>query len=275
MEYPTDTDIDAILKKLNGADLYSPSSELYQTMTNVKTEDMSRALELTKLAEDDLKSSKLLYENKLYALSVYHMQQAVEKTAKAYALMFGIITGDKLKEIGHESPLVFINMLKQSWVAAFLVALKKTNPNVKDNPNELLDIVDSKEKTLEMARNPSDQILIMLNQIDLIKEAFTGDPSMADFMNQYLSAFNIPNEVYSSIYSFIYLFILAFVTYPHETFTRYEDGEIKPKDYKPGFGIVDATPKIIEKMEEIIPTTEKFISLVLKKRLGDNSPAQP
>jgi hypothetical protein len=54
-------------------------------------------------AEEDLRSSKILHEAKLYPRSIYLLQQGVEKLAKADYLILSIFE-DKIEKIeGHNS----------------------------------------------------------------------------------------------------------------------------------------------------------------------------
>ena len=67
---------------------------------------------LLRLANDDLKTSRLTYERKLYPISVFHLQQSVEKAAKAFAVWSAPTDSANLKqEVGHNSVRVFIKPL--------------------------------------------------------------------------------------------------------------------------------------------------------------------
>ena len=61
--------------------------------------------ELVEIAENDLKSSAILYNEELYSQSIYFLQQSVEKISKAYSVLSGDIKPkDIAKKIGHTTP---------------------------------------------------------------------------------------------------------------------------------------------------------------------------
>lgn len=65
------------------------------------------ALSFAQLSKNDLDASKLLFQKGLFALAIFHLQQAVEKAAKAVGLMVGLVKSkDNLtKEVGHRTLL--------------------------------------------------------------------------------------------------------------------------------------------------------------------------
>ncbi len=49
--------------------------------------------------------------------------------------------------------------------------------------------------------------------------------------------------------------VLALIVQYHQSTTRYPDspnGELKPSDYKPGLGIVDALPFLVGELDDLI-----------------------
>lgn len=48
-----------------------------------KKDRIKKILMWTELAKEDLRVSKLLYDNGLYCFSIYHLQQAIEKSIKS------------------------------------------------------------------------------------------------------------------------------------------------------------------------------------------------
>ena len=58
--------------------------------------DLEMAREFARRAKEDLRSSKVLLENGLYADSVYHAQQAAEKIVKSILLLNDIIVAEHL-----------------------------------------------------------------------------------------------------------------------------------------------------------------------------------
>ena len=54
------------------------------------------------IARSDVKASKLLYQEGLYAQSYFYFQQACEKSNKAFWMLNGLVTQDGLRSIGHD-----------------------------------------------------------------------------------------------------------------------------------------------------------------------------
>lgn len=71
-------------------------------------ESAKLAFEFAIVARQDARAAKLLYRNRLYGLSAFHVQQAVEKATKAIALLMGFVepTPDNLViGVGHDTIL--------------------------------------------------------------------------------------------------------------------------------------------------------------------------
>lgn len=60
------------------------------------------AAELLKTAKTDIKASKILYKNRLYAQSYFYFQQATEKATKAVALSLDMSTAKGVFKMGHD-----------------------------------------------------------------------------------------------------------------------------------------------------------------------------
>ena len=58
--------------------------------------------ELLKIAEKDMKASKLLYNHEFYPQSVFYLQQSSEKSIKVLGLLAGEITENDVRSIGHK-----------------------------------------------------------------------------------------------------------------------------------------------------------------------------
>ncbi|MDD7885054.1 HEPN domain-containing protein [Flavivirga sp. 57AJ16] len=66
------------------------------------------------IAIEDLETSKILYENKMYSNSFYHFQQASEKGLKAYAFIVKTFVSEKdANNTGHYTLNLFINSIKE------------------------------------------------------------------------------------------------------------------------------------------------------------------
>lgn len=72
----------------------------------------SEAKSFFETAEYDFKSAKILYAAGLYSTAVYHLQQAVEESVKAYMLMFFGLNKKEIKNyVSHDSPKAFLKLL--------------------------------------------------------------------------------------------------------------------------------------------------------------------
>ncbi len=95
--------------------------------------------EFLKIANKDLKSSKILYENLLYPQAMFYFSQSVEKANKAFALTTGNYTEKYIKEIGHDSTTIHKNAI---------IETKNRYQNLLRNLDELPDL-----KNLEFLAN--------------------------------------------------------------------------------------------------------------------------
>lgn len=80
--------------------------EIFEFMRKSAKENKEAAKEFLLYALEDIKSAKILYKEKIFSNSVYHLQQAIEKMVKSCALGSGIIPSleDAKREIGHFVP---------------------------------------------------------------------------------------------------------------------------------------------------------------------------
>ena len=61
------------------------------------------AFDFAVIAKKDFLAAKILYREKLYAQAVYALQQSVEKSAKAFGLMLGILKINEVRSVSHRS----------------------------------------------------------------------------------------------------------------------------------------------------------------------------
>lgn len=95
-------------------------------------------------SKEDLEIAKMAYDKEIYWASVYHLQQAIEKAAKAYGLSLGIIENPK-DEIRHITPEVYLKLLRPRWVEDFS-KIFIPDINLEKNINNLSDLVRTKKK---------------------------------------------------------------------------------------------------------------------------------
>jgi hypothetical protein len=273
--------INKIIEEIKNADfdtLFSPVDE----------EDLKNINGFIFAADEDLKTSKILYENKLYSNSIYHLQQAIEKMIKAQALKFFPLEYKSITKTSHNSPEIYLRLIKLPIVELMLRALSNTLPNLDVGSLDIIDqsIIDlKKDKTkLEIANLPNTEINALLNICSIfielygnvdtseILKGFYGDnfkPSFLDMIKNLISDLEMDSELNDINFEDIFdetikdtnmakmilittpLYILGIIVYPHEAFTRYPGKSMRPENYNLDLGIVQTYPKIY-KMGEII-----------------------
>lgn len=227
-------------------------------------------------AEIDYESAKLLYDNKIYPSMAFHIQQTVEKLAKAYALYLGVVKNNELYPkypqggIGHESPKAFILILNKKG-AMDLICLLSTILSQRQKTYEIIrkDIEDferllGRKKELAKMSKVEIQSLVLegegiinkLGKIDPrkviaeVKRARLGFDVRArrmglpvdDTAQKLFLIFSDPNtqgQIFDKLILFAKLYILTIITFPHSSYPRYPHGDIQITDYQEGLGIVD------------------------------------
>lgn len=255
--------------------------EISAALTSLSEEQKKETMELARgfleCSRQDIQTTRLLYERQVFPLSVYHLQQAIEKATKAYALAFFAISKEDLISIGHKSPMAFIRMLKKSWVNKFIVVLKMFYPDAKTNVSEAEKIINLKKTQKELAKLPESVIQNFLDLDEKIRDALTSDKTQNQINSQIeillrslkgllpgvnteeiMKSFRT-NFSFDIACSFGGLYILSVVTYPHWEFTRYPDKEIKPSDYSSDLGIVQCVDGILAQVENTIQVLEKAL----------------
>ena len=72
--------------------------------------------EFLKIANRDLKSSEILYENHLYPQAMFYFSQSVEKANKALALSTGNYTEKDMLKIRHDSTTIYKNAIIETKI---------------------------------------------------------------------------------------------------------------------------------------------------------------
>jgi HEPN domain-containing protein len=242
---------------------------------NVGDEKKNRDLAMGFLncAKDDIRAVKILYEKQLLPLSIYHLQQAVEKTTKAYALALSVVTTRELKEIKHKGPLTFTKLLKKKWAAVYINLVKNLNPNVNVSIIDKVEKIINKEQK-ELAEMPKTVICTYLNSVKqmrniLQKQMYPQIDKAINLLEPLLheETENLKKAIDAAlrtgiVASFISLYLLSVITYSHSTFTRYPDGEIKPSDYySRRLEIVECINDILSEVEICVNALEQEYGL--------------
>ncbi|MBU1158846.1 MAG: HEPN domain-containing protein [Candidatus Thermoplasmatota archaeon] len=241
---------------------------------DINDEKMVMIKEFIRVSKNDLDASRILYDHELFALAVFHLQQAVEKAIKAQCLLSGLISEKEIRTIQHES------LRGQQIIANRFSELVKVH--AQENPN--LDVVPRLdeimgEKRLEMARidgNGIDTILSaydrQIESLDIAKLLTTEklEPILSEIRRNspdleisdsdaqaILDQFKeLGPSLICTAENFTFLFVASAITFPHAVCTRYPGGEMSPKDYNPSLGIVNRQPELTKRFDKVIEYLE-------------------
>ena len=137
------------------ANEYAKSSEKYR----------KESAEWLKIADDDLKASKLLYENNMLPQATYFLEQAFEKLSKAYFLYMG--SAEPSDVYGHQITLDKLKkMIRTEFLDNSLTVIKDLNKEM--TGVDKID-VEIKKEVLDVLENDEDGIrLLNKNNLEAI-----------------------------------------------------------------------------------------------------------
>jgi hypothetical protein len=256
----------------------------------LKQIDRKLARAFLECARMDINASKLLYREKDYSNAVYHLQQATEKLAKAYFMLFPSSSYDEIRAIQHTTPRVFLDFMSKSQAKPLIYRLKSLLPSIDfGDLDEILDIVKIIKKPqtqVEMARLSNEEIkeflkipdsispskgengfeVILRNlgtTVEEIEEVVQKEAQSENVSAQALTGPSLKkmindagNYMIGLMYFFLTLYVLAVITFPHERFTRYPDEEVKPAEYAKSLGIVTEFEEVVCRLEEVFKHTQ-------------------
>lgn len=200
----------------------------------------SRAIGFLRCAEIDLASSRCLFFFEHYSTSIYHLQQAVEKTLKSILYWQG-----KGVRISHKTMAACIKILD---IEKFLPIF--TDINVQNMIREIISI-DECESVLEIcARRTLPEIM---KNISFLVELKNDIEKIIRVLDHQQFSEEDKKESLAFLKWGLIISILAYYLAPHEVFTRYPDKKITPMDYYPGnLGIVDIAPDFCDLLHSVI-----------------------
>jgi hypothetical protein len=113
------------------------TSRLDKAVANVPLPDIegaSLALELAQRAKSNLESCRCDYNERRYADAAEGMQQAVEKTSKAFGLLTGTAkpSQEEMREVGHKSFKAFLLHFGEYYPK--MIALMQAQAEIPDSP---------------------------------------------------------------------------------------------------------------------------------------------
>ncbi len=225
-----------------------------QIQKNPTQRQLQEAQELLDLARQDLQSSRLNHSDRLFNIASYHMQQSVEKAAKSFYKILGVLDDNTIRKTSHDTPELFLRMVELPWAQDFGKFVKEVSgTEMTLDTSEGQSVVDSKTRRAEMARLDRTQIENWLRIIPQIEKGL-------------LPLANLINNHY--VLPCLRLYILSSLTFPHENVTRYVDEMVKPAEYTPNLGIVAAMAAIWAETEKAIVEVQYLIDVSNKKSNG-------
>lgn len=211
---------------------------------------------LIKCSEIDFECARDLFksEKKHYSAILYHIQQAVEKLAKAELTLRKQLNPKELREVNHRTPNAFMFSLekvrKDEKLNSFLSphldvnAVEKAKGYIK-NPTE---IKKSDKDTLLKMMNFYDDVFKPLGLADLMFQEALMSP-ISDMIKE-------NPEERRDVY--MRLFFLSWITFFFAEETRYPDGEIKPFEYNETNSFVQIIPDFLNKIEGILKIMKSY-----------------
>jgi len=225
---------------------------------NRKRKDPVLEKQYLNAARTDLKACRILYGRSMYSLSVYHLQQAMEKSSKAWILYLGVITEDDLKRpIGHRTPRAFLKLLNESDIGKMTRGLiEYLNLRVSTDTSGYRDLVERKYS--EITAMDYESIKVLLDILDKIEKAVA---EQLKELKPLLKSFEVPDSILEVPIAFAYLWLVASITFPHSETTRYPSKNFGPSDYTQDLGIVKALPELVKIAEKCVNTISQYINI--------------
>jgi hypothetical protein len=280
-------------------DLINDSESCEISLKNFYLSDKSNSEMIKNYLDDadrDFKASKDLFLNSDFPNAIYHLQQGVEKLTKAFSFFNFPLTIEEIRKTGHISPKNFLLLLQKPETQNLLKQFKGIYPDLdltpldklKDTINKIKlpqskleiahlpdyfisDLLDICSTFLNLEDNLNIKDILNINIGDnwetLIKNLVTKAPKEFTDPGKDIDKIDIssliaqPLNIISLTLLSIPIYLIGIITYPHESFTRYSDGDMKPKDYNNQLGIVQSYGRIFKIATDI--------SLKLKTLLSD------
>ena len=238
--------------------------------------DMCR--EYLAAARDDALAAEVLYNrNGQAALTLYHIQQGIEKATKALCVAIGIATPESLRST-HRTPQPLLTALGGDFLGGrakeFLSTIDK---GYRDKLKRANVLVNNRQD--ELARLPFrstswdvgiEDLLETLDNLARHQEWFEQKEEnvkriLAGCLPEYEAQILAFAEAKYGLAAPNCL-VLGAITYPHESSTRYPGGPLEPHHYEGDLGIVEAIPSLLERMPSTIESVEELVDHIESKR---------
>ena len=226
--------------------------------------------------EADYRAADLLLQHGELALSVYHIQQAIEKAMKAFCLSVGDVTIDELRTT-HRTPQPLLKIIEKRPGSEMISVLNSLdNRDYKTAITRVKRLVNSDQQ--QLAKLPMKSSARVCGIEELIKVAdavLKTQPLLEEKENEIKTVFAecLP-DYKESIFTYslvkfgqaaLQCYILGVLTFPHESCTRYPGGFLEPQDYTHALGIVQAIPFLIEQVPRTLGLVQDVISICRKQ----------
>jgi len=272
--------IKKLMPKANQIDLLRTKVLIKRTLKYIVIKRDAYSLDMADkyldAGEADYRAAKLLFQHKEFALSVYHIQQAIEKAMKAFCLSIGDVT---IKELltTHRTPQPLLNLIEEKPGSEMISILNSLgNRDYKATITQVKKLVNSDQQRLaKLPLNSSARILGIETLIRVADAIFTTHPLLEQKENEVKTVFAeyLPEYKESIVtYSLVksgqaagQCYILGVLTFPHESYTRYPGGFLEPQDYTQEIGIVQAIPTIIERIPRTLGLVRDITSICKKQ----------
>jgi hypothetical protein len=206
-----------------------------------ESESKQLAISFLGCAEIDLVSSRCLFIFGHYSSSIYHLQQAVEKTLKSILFWDGKDT----RGLSHKTMMACVRVLDLDKILH-----KHFTPEVVNKIEKIINFENCPSDMEVCARKTYDEIsgniLELLKQKSSLEQTISNEklPQLTEEEKEAMSAF---------LSWGLAIAIMAYYLAPHEAFTRYPDGKLTPLDYQPDkLGIVRIAPDFCDILHGII-----------------------
>lgn len=246
--------------------------------------DPSFSRQLLVTAKEDLNSAKMS-TNKRQRNAIFDLQQAVEKTTKAFYVLTGT-TNDNLLEVRHTTPKVFFNLFQEheSSILAFCLQYRKAFKYWK-KPAELKGILSLKKEMAELKKDEIQGLFAIIDhgyektrqKIDkmgiigakhaltqLSKDGLGKRFLTPQMINEFASDKNLQFVLVDLFIALLYLYVLGLITYPHAE-SRYPDTQLI--DYRSDFGLSECFDLVADKTEFAINSLETFWQKIISIKL--------
>ena len=247
-----------------------------------------------KVARDDIKAARILYDCRIYNLSVYHLEQAIEKMVKALLIMLGKLTSNDFcidnKARTHESVKLIIKMFNEVMERIDKIHKEATGKQlipkeekrkfhkafevVKDlkEGRELMDLDNYFKEFLKGASVAFDNSMDYKQINKIIEEAYRtleNEDIPEELRVMLIDKRDVVTkevaDVAITVPLTVTLYMLSALTFPHEAFTRYPRCENEkapePWEYLPEkYNFVKEEHFILDVTEKCLNALEELMN---------------